>query len=164
MAEETKKDINKTIERYNTLREKYKLPSFDFLNQNFEIEAIAEDNNIYLLRRIRKAIIEKVFYYLRTLDAFMNPSNSPIFIMNLIHSFKPEDNELIKAIYKKLGEYEIESFGLEVEYDEAKEANFINSISEDWKSIALDLKKLYETMKIGYNKEESKKNHKSYFG
>lgn len=53
--------------QYEPLRKKYKLPSFDELNKEFEIEKIQEKETDFILREIRKGMGEKVGAFLRFL-------------------------------------------------------------------------------------------------
>ncbi len=156
------KDIDLLKQNYEILKKKYVLPEFKFLNDNFEIENIDPDSEI-ILKAIRKHTTEKIFYTLRTLETFVNPANAPMFIFDIIKLLKDSDKELIKKLYDKIVVYEIEAFGLEAEYDEKNEADFINQISSDWKDISADLKKIYLAMKIT-DTVEVKKTEKSYFG
>ena len=86
-----------------------------------------------------------------------------MFIFNIIKLFSEADKESIQELYKKLGKYEIEAFGLEAVYDEKKEAEFVRKLAEDWKEISSDLNKLYVSMKANHDKD-GKKSSKSYFG
>ena len=160
MAEQT--NLEKLKKSYEALKKKHKLPNFKYLNENFEIELISEETDI-LLKRIRKQIMEKVFWNLRTLETFINPQSAPIFIFSIIKSFSQQDKDLVGSLYKKLAEFEVEAFGLEAVYDEKAEAALIRRIVDSWKDVSTDLNKLYESMKKNYNLE-FKKQSKSYFG
>lgn len=157
-------DKQKILELYNKISKQHGLPDFDFLNKNFEVELIDIDEDDLIIRKIRKQIVEKISYHIRTLEAFLNPSNAPLFVMNMLKGFGTVEQEIIKGLYDKLGDFEIDSFGLEIEYNESKELEFIRAVCDDWKSITLDLHKVHETMKKSTNREVPKKNHKSYFG
>lgn len=159
---ETRRDIESLKANYDLLKKKYSLPEFKFLNENFEIENIDPESEI-ILKAIRKHVTEKVFYVLRSLETFMNPSNAPMFIFDIIKMLSESEKELIKNLYNRIVVYEVEAFGLEAEYDEKNEAEFIKRVSLDWKDISLDLKKIYSAMKIS-DTREAKKSEKSYFG
>jgi len=167
--EETKKEkkpnsLEKLKQEYEKLREKYGLPGFTYMNENFEIESVAGEETELLIKRIRKQVTEKIYYYLRTLETFMNPQNSPMFIFDIIKSFGNYEQELIKNLYKKLAGFEINFFGLEIVYSEKKEADFVKKIAEEWPEINKNLEKIHEAMKNNYNKDNSKKTSKSYVG
>lgn len=165
--EEINKDkissLLKLKEKYLEFKKKYNLPEFSFLNENFEIEGLEIEETDLLLKRIRKQIVEKIYYNSRTLETFMNPQSAPLFVFSIVKGFSPEDNILIKGLYKELVEFEIDAFGLEASYEEKREADFIKRIAEAWPSISDNLVKIGLAMKINYSLE-SKKDKKSYLG
>jgi len=160
MTEEN--NLEKLKKAFGPLKKKYSLPEFKYLNENFEVELVSEDTDT-LLKRIRKQIMEKVFWNLRTLETFLNPQSAPIFIFNIIKTLTTKDKEMIGDLYKKLAEYEVEAFRLEAIYNEKAEADFIKSVGKDWKQISEELDTLGKSMKENYNLE-FKKQSKSYFG
>ena len=166
MTEKEKKDessLNKLKNSYNSLKSKYNLPEFKILNENFEIESLSGDETDILLKKIRKQLMEKVFFNIRTLETFLNPSNAPLFIFNIIKTFTEADKNLISGLYKQMSVYEVESFGLEAKYSEEGEAKLIKQVWSEWPKISEALDSLYKSIKANYN-QESKKQSKSYFG
>ena len=159
---EDSKDIELLKKNYELIRKKYDLPEFKFMNNNFEIENTDPESEL-IIKIIRKHMTEKLFFVLRSLETFMNPQNAPLFIFNIIKLFNESEKELIRELYDKISVYEIEAFGLEAEYDEKKEIEFIKNICFDWQEISAGLKKLYASMKEN-NVKDSKKSEKSYFG
>lgn len=155
-------NVQKLKEKYNPLKKRYSLPEFEFLNENFEIERIEPESEI-LLKVIRKHIAEKIFFVLRSLELFINPQNAPVFIFKIIKLMNEEEKEAVRLLYDKVSGFEIESFGLEADYDEKKEAEFIKSFSKEWKVISEGLKKLYKSMRDNHQKD-LKKQSRSYYG
>src|SRR3989338_9465304 len=90
-------------EDYEKLKEKHNLPGFREMNHDFEIEKLAERKSDILIREVRRAIIEKAFAYIRFIEGFLNPSNTPIFIMAVIKSLKADERKSFEEIYLKLG-------------------------------------------------------------
>jgi len=156
-------NLQKVKEHFESARVKYGLPDFAFMNEIFEIENIQADETELFVKMLRKHCTEKIFFILRSLEMFINPQTAPVFIMNIIKQLSEAEKETIKELYKKLADYEIEAFGLEAEYNEKKEAEFVKTISEGWKEISQDLKFIYKAMKENHAKE-FKKSSKSYFG
>lgn len=148
---------------YEALRKKYKLPDFRVMNENFEIEVLAEGESEVLLRRIRKVISDRIASLLRILEVLLNPTNAPVFLFNIIKSFDEEDKKVIEKLYKKLNEAEIDIFSLDIEYDEKKEAEFLTNFMGIWREVQKDLKVLEKALKKSSFKE-TKKQEKSYFG
>ncbi|MBM3247209.1 hypothetical protein FJZ17_01550 [Candidatus Pacearchaeota archaeon] len=164
MEKQDKEEQEKILLEYEKIAKENKLPDFNFLEENFEVELKEMEEDELIVRRIRKQIVEKISYHIRTLEAFLNPSNAPLFVMNMLKGFGNEEQEIVKNIYDKLGDFEIDSFGLEIEYNEKKEIEFIKNVCDDWKSIVFDLHRIHASMKKSFNKEAPKKAHKSYFG
>jgi len=158
MTEES--NVEKLKVKYKPLMKKYSLPDFKTLNENFEIGLVSEDTDL-ILKRVRKQMMEKVFGIIRTLETFLNPQNAPIFVFNIIKLFSQEDKERISKIYEQLSSYEVDSFGLEIEYSEDHEAELIKVISKDWVDVQKGLVLVYKAMG---SKKESKKEDKGYFG
>jgi len=152
-------------EKYEKLKEKYNLPEFYDLNKLFDIEDIDADSDFFL-RRIRRAIADRIAGYSRFVDIILNPSNAPVFFFNLIKKLELRDKELIKEAYEVLGNLELEMMGLDLDYSEKKEAEFLKEIvvvfDKKIRPIFLDiLKKLRDSdEKI----EITKDNNRSYFG
>ena len=156
-------NLKKLKKAYEEISTKYNFPNFNFMNENFEIENIQVEETELFLKMIRKHVTEKIFFFLRSLEMFINPQAAPVFIMNIIKQLSESEKETIKELYKKLARYEIEAFGLEAEYNEKKEAEFVKKLVDDWKDISGDLKFVYQAMKDNHEKE-FKKSTKSYFG
>ena len=83
--------LEKLKKDYEKLQKKYKLPSFQQLNEEFEIERIAEHETDILLREIRKAITEKAVAFLRFLEFLINFSAAPFFLLSVIKHLVASD-------------------------------------------------------------------------
>lgn len=160
---EAKHELKKLKQEYEVLRKKYSLPEFKFMNETFEIETIPSEETELFIKRIRKNITEKISSGLRAMEMFLNPQPTPIFLFKIIKSFSQDDKAIIEELYYKFTCFEIEAFGLENEYNEKKEIEFIKQVAKDWPEISSNLDKIYKSMKL-YNTTESKKSEKSYFG
>jgi len=154
--EELKKD-------YEKLRKKYNLPEFKQLNEDFEIEKAAQHETDFILREIRKHMMDKAIAYLRFIEMLLNPSNAPIFFFALVKGLTGTDKRLLEKIYEKLGEFEINVISLDCRYNEKGEAEFIKKLSSEWKCISEDMLKLAETLKRNWT-QKSSKNGRDYCG
>ena len=63
MAEKSLAEFKK---EYEKLQKKYKLPVFDDLNRDFEIERVYERETDFPMREIRKVMMDKVLGYLNS--------------------------------------------------------------------------------------------------
>ena len=149
--------------KFEKLREKYDLPEFYELNKLFDIEDVDSDSD-FLLRRVRRTIAERISGYSRFVDVILNPSNAPVFFFNLLKKVDNKDKEIIAGVYEIVGNIELEMMGLDLEYSEKKEAEFIKMIVDVFdkkiRPIFLEFLK-----KMGnHNGLEVKKESRSYFG
>jgi len=155
-------DLSELKQRYKKLQEKYKLPDFEEMNQEFYIEKIAELETDFLTREIRRFIADKIYNYLRFIETILNPANAPMFIFSVIKSMTLEDKKKFNDIYEKLAEIDIELIKLDIESSEKKDAEFINNVYISWKEIKKELIDVVGRLKKG--KSEEKDRGSGYFG
>ena len=148
---------------YKKFQEKYKLPSFNELNEDFHIEKVSENETDFLLREIRKFMSERIFNYLRTVETLINPANAPMFVFSVVKTLNQEDKNKLTEIYKELARNEIKLFAIDAEYSEKKEADFIKESFNSWQKIKKDLVKILTTIEKNID-SKSDSNHRKYFG
>ncbi len=149
-------------QRYNELKVKYKLPEFTELNQLFDIEDIDPETE-FLIKKIRRAMSEKIGNYLRFIDILLNPSNAPIFFFKLVKKLDRDDREIIGNIYETLGNLEIQIVSMDLDYSEEKEAEFIKNLHQTFNNqIKKDFLKIIE--KLNSDEDNSKRVNGSYLG
>ncbi|MBT4135488.1 hypothetical protein HOD75_03615 [archaeon] len=164
MDKEECSNLSELKEKYQVFQEKYDLPSFDEMNKLFEIEDIDSESD-FLLRRIRRVVSEKIAGYLRFVEIILNPSNAPIFFFKLVKKLDSSDSEILKEIYDVLGKFEVEVIGLDLDYNEEKEAEFINKIFKIFnEDIRIKFLAIVEKLGNGEGKKKSKESNGSYFG
>lgn len=154
--EELKKEYEKFKDRYN-------LPEFNELNELFDIEEVYFESD-FLLRKIRRFISEKMLAYSKFVEIILNPSNAPLFFFKLMKKLDNKDKEKLANIYDELGKIEVETIGMDLEYNEKKEAEFIDRM---YKNFSKEIKpKLSEIVKKLGNGDNNKQfsNGTSYFG
>ncbi len=158
-----KSSLKELKKDYEKLRQKYKLPSFQLLNEEFDIEKVTEHETECLLREVRKAIMDKVIVYLRFIEMMLNPSNAPLFFFALVKGLNHQEKKDLEELYEKLGSFEIEVIELDCMYSEKKEAEFINRAFKQWLAIKKDVLKLVKILKRNWS-QKSKKDERDYFG
>jgi len=161
MAKES--SLEKLKKDYDKLRAKYKLPDFQELNEEFDIEKVAENETECLLREIRKAIMDKAIAYLRFIEMLLNPSNAPLFFLALVKGLTSQDKRILERLYDKIGHFEIDAIELDCRYNEKDEAEFIKKITREWKTIREDMMKLVEVLRRNWS-QKSKKDERGYCG
>ena len=164
--ETCKKDfscLNELKEKYEVLRVKNSLPSFNELNKFFDIEELDSETD-FLLRKIRRFMSEKLAGYMRFIEVLLNPSNAPIYFFKLIKKLDETDREALNQMYETLGKIEVETISLDLNYDEKNEAEFINKIYKMFNSeIREKLSNVLVKLGNGDNNKKKEVNG-SYFG
>jgi len=155
-------NLEELKQEYETFRQKHELPDFTELNKHFDIEEIDTETE-FLLRKIRRNILEKIAGYLRFVEIILNPSNAPMFFFKLIKKLDSDDRTTLTKIYENLSSFEIKAINLDLDYNEQKEAEFIKNIQNNFKTFK---KELLEVIKKLDNGEgvKTKNNNGSYFG
>lgn len=156
-------DIEK---EYNALKPKYNLPSFKFLNENFEIlsldkDKIEKDN---LLLQIRRRINEKIVWICNVLQGIVMPNPSSIIGLHEEKFFSKEDKERILKTLQKLMKIEREVLILDIKpNNEKQDASFIKKIEKTWPELIEELTQYSEILQKGWLKTEKEDFH-NYFG
>ncbi len=156
-------DLEVLKKEYARLQKKYELPSFEELNNDFQIEKASENETDFVLREIRKLIAERLFNYLRFIESLLNPVNVPMFVYSIIKTFDVQEKEKLTEVYKKLAKKEVELIGLDIESTEEKEVKFIKDSYKLWQEIKKDVLEVVNAIKKNWDtKVEADK--KDYFG
>src|SRR3989338_3822568 len=115
--------------QYELLRQKHKLPVFGEIDAEFEISKIESEG--FLLREIRRKIIEKVHEVGSLVEEVMHPDTN---LADLYESRVLDESEKQKLfeLYKKLMAASRQSSELAIESSDKLEASFINSFYREW--------------------------------
>ena len=147
---------------YVELKNKYALPEFEKLAEDFDIEKIGEKSG-FLAREIRRTINEKLAAYLHLFETLINPASPPLFVFSLLRGLTEEDKEKIRGIYKKISRLQIEIMKLDTIYSEESETNFIKESFNLWQELKPEIYKIIETLEEGFDKDNGSKKG-AYFG
>lgn len=147
---------------YEKLREKYNLPEFEKLSEDFDIEKNIEKESNFILREIRRTISEKISAYLQLFEILINPSAPPMFIFSILRNISKEDKIVIKEIYKTISKMQIEAMRLDVIYKEDAEEKFIKETFDTWQKLKPTIYKLVEEFETNFEEDDAS-NKKSYF-
>jgi hypothetical protein len=161
--ETNERNLNDLKEEYKRFQIKYDLPSFEELNDIFQIEKLAETETDFLMKEMRKLVAERLFNYLRFLESLLNPANVPMFVYSIIKTFDTQDKEKITKVYKKLAKREVELIGLDLSSTEEKEVRFIKDSYNLWQDIKEDILSVVEVIKKNWD-VKSEVGKKDYFG
>ena len=158
--EQTLEDLK---QKYKELQKKYSLPSFESLNVDFGIEKAYESETDLLLREIRRFVWDRIANYLRFIEGLLNPVNAPIFIFSAIKLLGIEEKKKLSEIYKELTKLELRVILIDLDFDEQKEAEFINNAHSLWQNIKKDLLNIIEKIHKKWD-DKSEASSKCYFG
>ena len=150
-------------QKYKKLQEKYSLPSFESLNEDFVIEKAYETETDLLLREIRKFMWDRIGNYLRLIEGILNPVNAPMFIFSIVKILGIEEKKRLSEIYRELTKLEIRVIATDLDYNEKKEAEFINNSYSLWQKIKKDLVNILEKIYKKWD-DKSEASSKGYFG
>ncbi len=161
--ENEKSDLENLKIEYEKLSKKYKLPDFDKLAEDFDIEKIVEKETSFVLRDMRRMINEKLSAYLHFFEVLMNPSSPPMFVFSMLKNLNEQDHQIIKKIYAKIAKYQIVVMKLDTIYNEKNEANFILTTFNDFQDMKIKINEILEKLgkDIDLNNSADKK---GYFG
>jgi hypothetical protein len=153
-------DLNALKKRYNEFAGEHKLPKFEEINMDFEIDKIDRDSGNFL-RLVRKAMMEKIVNSMGFVDMLLNPVNAPRLYFVYIKNMSDSDRETIEKIYGALAELSVDSLELEIDSDENKEAKLIKKAFDVWNSLKPGFRKIMANVK---NPIDVARKEKTYFG
>ncbi len=155
-------ELKELKNRYAQVEKKYKMPSFDELNADFEIEKITSESD-FILRTIRKLMMDKVVGFLNFFERVTtNPAGLPRIYFQFIKAMDVKDRKEVEEIYARLGNLSLIAFEREIEAVEKEEAELINKIYAEWNALKPALINVSQKMKNTENNNIKKE--KSYFG
>jgi len=154
-------ELDELKKEYSDLEKNFELPSFDIMNNIFEIEKIDKESEI-LLKVIRKIMVDKVINSLGFVEMLMNPMNSPRIYHGYIKNMSKEDKEALEKIYEEFSMISIDSLEREIHYDEKEEAELIKKIFKIWSESTGKFKKILKNIKN--NSDNNEKKERNYFG
>ncbi len=147
---------------YAILEKKYKLPKFSVMNEYFEIEKLEKDTD-FLLRDVRKIMMEKVVRYIQFVEMMINPSQAPPMFTLFLKNVSQDDRRTLEKIYSDFIKLELSSLRAEIDYSEKGEAELIKKINSTWEESRKDMALAIDIMERNWNSSSAKKD-KSYFG
>lgn len=160
---EKESNLKKLKENYKILEEKYNLPSFEKLNEEFQIEKIAEFETDFILREIREIITTKLINYLRFIESLINPSNGPMFMFAVVKTLTINEKEKLSELYKKIAKADMDLIKLDLEYSEENEVEAIKKYFDMWQEIKKELLEIIEVIKKNWD-AKIEDSEKGYFG
>lgn len=155
-------DLSDLKKSYAEIAKSYSLPGFDELAVYFEIDRI-ETESLFLLRDVRKVIIDKFLEFTKLVEMIMNPANAPPLFLQFIKQITAQDKTLLERIYENFVLIELESMACDIRYVASREATVIKKAFLSWKQHEKDLDGVVALMNRNFNSSSAKR-EKSYLG
>jgi len=121
-------------EKYEEIKKKYNLPSYDDFNNEFEIQALDLEKCGLFYKTILRTILGKLSSFLNTLEPIASPNPQSMHSMMESNNLSDEDKQEIYNFYKELSY--IYHQGCEYELKEEKEImDFVKKTWKKWSEI-----------------------------
>ena len=149
-------------ETYEKLRKRLKsLPTFEKLDFEFEIRSIEEGG--FLLREIRKRIMEKLDSYAQYINELLQPEPT---VANLRESqdFTSREKTEMYDLYKRLMIAHRAGMEVSIDGDDAAHAAYIAEICKDWEKVKKQMLAILKKVKAAWLKDTEVDVDVGYFG
>lgn len=148
-------------EKYADLAKNHKVPSFEELNKEFEIEDVDDD---FMLKNILRKIAEKLESYINLLGEILQPDANSISSMHEAQFFSDDERRQSFEIYRKLMKAYRSIIESLLKNEEAEQAELLNVLLKSWKESKTMLIPLIAKMKESWDKDITIKENIGYFG
>jgi hypothetical protein len=146
---------------FDKLQKKHRLPSWDDLDSEFELET--SDEPSFVMRHVRRRICETFEGYTKMLEDLLHPE-SAISALYELKVLDEEGKEQVFKIYKRL--MMLLRYGLETALSRAdeKEAEFIRRAYKDWMAVKPDFLAVATKLKSSWENDTDIMEQQAYFG
>ena len=152
-------------EDYEQFRKKYKLPSYEDLDQEFELLYVTKLEEIkFPLRFIRRRMTDKIVWFCNMLQNIIQPNPSSLISLEESKFFSEEDRTKVVILLRELMHLERHSLSLDINNNEKEEVEFINELFGKWNNIKKEVSNLAEKLRKSWKEELKKKEKEHYFG
>lgn len=151
---------------YESLKRRYHLPNYEDLDKEFEFLYIGEIKEIkFPLRFIRRRINDKIALICNMVQTLLQPNPSSMINLKESSFLSKEDKMKYSELLRDLMQAERTSLVLDFDFNEKKDAEFINKNYKKFLEVKGDIIKLTQKLVDGWKNIESKRESKDhYFG
>ncbi|MBS3157009.1 hypothetical protein J4442_02435 [Candidatus Woesearchaeota archaeon] len=146
----------KINEEYDELRKKYKLPSFDEVNYEFEISTLDVNKIPSLSRGILRAICNKMGLFLNYVEPVISPNPQGLHGYIEIQNTTNDEKKEIFEFYKDLSKKYHKAYSTELTEKEEEIIKEIKNVLKYWDSVRVRFKKISEVINKAWEKELEK--------
>ena len=146
----------KINEEYDELRKKYKLPSFDEVNYEFEISTLDVNKIPSLSRGILRAICNKMGLFLNYVEPVISPNPQGLHGYIEIQNTTNDEKKEIFEFYKDLSKKYHKAYSTELTEKEEENIKEIKNVLKYWDRVRIRFKKISEVINQAWEKELEK--------
>ncbi len=152
-------------EDYEKLRKKHSLPSYEEINNEFELLYFGNILEIHFpLKFVRRRMVDKINSFIGLLQNILYPNPSSLINMEEHKSFSEEEKKDMDGLIKELMALARTSTLLELDNNENKDGEFIKKTFTRWKELTKELSPIVERLVEIWKKERTDEESKPYFG
>lgn len=148
----------KVKEEYKKLREKYRLPSFEELNYEFDIGVLDIDKIPSLSKGILRVICNKMGLFLNFVEPVISPNPQGLHGYIEIQNTTNDEKKEIFEFYKDLSKKYHKSYSIELVGEEKEIIEEIKNVLKYWDKIRIKFKKISNMINKAWEKEIQKEN------
>lgn len=141
---------------YGKLREEYNLPSFEDINDEFEISVIDLEKINSLPRAILRVMYNKMGIFLQYVEPVINPSPQGLHAFIEVENTTNDEKKEIFTFYKDLSHKYHKAYALELVEDKNAVIKEIKNIWGYWGKVSSDFKKISEIIIKSWEREKEK--------
>ncbi len=147
--------------QYDGLKGRYKLPDYNLLNNEFELDSI--DETSFILRAVRRKIEDRLDHFAKLLDAILQPETI-ISDLHEVREFDDDEKEELFETYKKIMKLRREGNLAEIKCSDIEDAKFIKDAWNEFNPIKTQMIKITEKLIESWKRETNIKEEAGYLG
>ena len=153
-------------EAYAQIQKKYSLPTYDELNQEFELFYVSPITEIsFPLRFVKRRIVDRLINLGHMLQNILEPNPNSSVSLRESGFFTTEEKEQLFQLFKQIMVLERTAVYLEAENDEKADVRYIQDAYKAWTVIKKAVTPLLAKLPEGWQQEEKpvEREKESYF-
>jgi hypothetical protein len=147
---------------YADLEKEFKLPKFEALNDDFDIDTI-DTSAKHPVKEIAKKMFERVELFKKILETTLQPDVS-ILSMQEAESLGEKDHETLADVLRRLMRLDRTLLIAELENSDELYVGFIKDTAKEWSAIKTDLRPIFQRMHSSWSTKRTTKQLHHYLG
>ena len=149
---------------YQGLAKKYGLPSYEELDNDFELLYIPSVTEMrFPLRFVRRRMNDKIGWYCNMIQSLLQPNPQSFINLQESRHFSDEERKEMLNLLKEMMILERLAMVVDLQLDEKMDAEWIKESYKKWRSYQDKLQKIAKRLEEVWKKEETKRKD-MYFG